>query len=132
MNEIMLGVLFGALVGSVASLAFTNSYYWGAFVLGLVILCGAAGGVCGRYVAGEASTRYVESYLITKATIESSLANEDLSGFERVQLVTAAADHNQELAEKKYSATKWYGAFMDDRLKDLEFIQLGGSDGRVE
>ena len=49
----------------------------------------------------ESEKVYVQKYLAQKQTIEISLAKEELSGFERAQLVTKATELNGEFAEKK-------------------------------
>ena len=82
------------------------------------------GGFCGKYVGAENSSKYVETYSVVKETVERALDSEELTGFERMELVNTATEHNRELADKKYTASKWYGSFMDERLKDLEYISL--------
>lgn len=76
------------------------------------------------YVEKEDSNSYVNSYAIKKATIEESLKNETLTGFERVELVKQATEINSDLAEKKYEITKWYGFYLNKEIKNLEYIDL--------
>ena len=68
---------------------------------------------------------YVEKYLAQKQTIEISLASEDLTGYERVQLVTKATELNGELAEKKARFDLWHFVVYDNTIYDnVEFINL--------
>ena len=68
---------------------------------------------------------YLQKYLIQKETIEMSLESENLSGFERVELVKQAAELNGELAEKKAYIKFWYSGVNDNTIYDnVEFINL--------
>lgn len=72
------------------------------------------------------SRQYVETYTAEKQTIEASLQNDGISGFERVELVRQAADANKELAGYKYDCEQWYGFNLDKRILELEPIDLAG------
>ena len=77
------------------------------------------------YIRVEMSRQWAVGYRAQKATIESSLQSDLLSGYERVALVQQAAECNQELAERQYKASRWYGF---DECKDvlsLEPIDIG-------
>ena len=115
------GATLGALVGLLAAICF---FVDGRLRIGLMVIVVLAvlGGAIGLYVECESSSKFVESYSVAKTTIESSLTAEDLSGFERMELVRNATELNQELAEAKYTASKWYGIATDDRVLDLEYI----------
>lgn len=68
------------------------------------------------YIRVEMSRQWAVGYLAQKATIESSLQSDLLSGYERVALVQQATECNQELAERQYKASQWYGF---DECKDI-------------
>lgn len=68
------------------------------------------------YIRVEMSRQWAVGYRAQKATIESSLQSELLSGYERVALVQQATECNQELAERQYKASQWYGF---DECKDV-------------
>lgn len=72
----------------------------------------------------EKTSQYAEQYLATKTTIESSVQNEKLSGFERVELVKQASEENAELARIQYKCKQWYGFDIDKRVLELEPIEL--------
>ena len=72
----------------------------------------------------EKTSQYAEQYLATKTTIESSVQNEKLSGFERVELVKQASEENAELARVQYKCKQWYGFDIDKRVLELEPIEL--------
>ncbi len=72
----------------------------------------------------EKTSQYAEQYLATKTTIESSVQNEKLSGFERVELVKQASEENAELARIQYKCKQWYGFDIDKRVLELEPIKL--------
>ena len=82
------------------------------------------------YVEKEDSNSYVNSYTIKKATIEESLKNETLTGFERVELVKQATEINSDLAEKKYEITKWYGFYLNKEIENLEYIDLNVGENK--
>lgn len=73
------------------------------------------------------SRRYVYEYIAKKETIEASLQNENLAGLERMRLVEQAAEANQELAGIQYDCQQWYGFFVDDRVLELEPIDISGN-----
>lgn len=68
------------------------------------------------YMRVEMSRQWAVGYRAQKETIESSLQSDLLSGYERVALVQQAAECNQELAERQYKASRWYGF---DECKDV-------------
>lgn len=69
---------------------------------------------------------YVEKYVVQKQTIETSLTNEQLTGLERVQLVSKATELNGEFAERKATFNLWYFVVFDNTIYDnIEFIKLG-------
>ena len=68
----------------------------------IVAGCLLIGGVFAGIGINDRSERiFVEKFKAQKYTIERSLENEDLSGLERIQLVTKAAELNGEFAERK-------------------------------
>lgn len=77
------------------------------------------------YMSVEMSRQWAVGYRAQKATIESSLQSDLLSGYERVALVQQAAERNQELAERQYKASRWYGFDECQDVLDLEPIDIG-------
>lgn len=74
---------------------------------------------------------YVQKYLAQKQTIEMSLASEELTGLERVQLVTKATELNGEFAEKKARFNLWHFVVYDNTIYDgVELIDLKGDSAR--
>ena len=76
------------------------------------------------YIRVEMSRQWAVGYRAQKATIESSLQSELLSGYERVALVQQATECNQELAERQYKASRWYGFDECQDVLDLEPIDI--------
>lgn len=76
------------------------------------------------YIRVEMSRQWAVGYRAQKATIESSLQSDLLSGYERVALVQQAAECNQELAERQYKASRWYGFDECQDVLDLEPIDI--------
>ena len=89
-----------------------------------MIVCVMIGSGIGFVIERESSSKYVDAYAIAKQTIESSLDSERLTGFERAELVNQATEYNRDLAEKKYTASRWYGFTSDKRILDLDYICL--------
>lgn len=77
------------------------------------------------YVRVEMSRQWAVGYRAQKATIESSLQSDLLSGYERVALVQQATECNQELAERQYKASQWYGFDECKDVLDLKPIDIG-------
>lgn len=77
------------------------------------------------YIRVEISRQWAVGYLAQKATIESSLQSDLLSGYERVALVQQATECNQELAERQYKASQWYGFDECKDILDLTPIDIG-------
>lgn len=74
---------------------------------------------------------YVQKYLAQKQTIEMSLESEELTGLERVQLVTKATELNGEFAEKKARFNLWHFVVYDNTIYDgVELIDLKGDSVR--
>lgn len=61
---------------------------------------------------------YIAKYESQKATIEYSLASDEITGMERVQLVTKAVEINGELAERKAKFERWHYCTFDSSLYD--------------
>lgn len=96
----------------------------------LVIIAFVLGGV---KIEKSMNGRYVDQYQAQKATIEASLQSDVLSGLERIQLVQQAAEANKELAGYQYDCRQWYGFAVDDRVLDLEPIDIsGGAENAVD
>ena len=77
------------------------------------------------YMRVEMSRQWAVGYRAQKETIESSLQSELLSGYERVALVQQATECNQELAERQYKASRWYGFDECEDVLDLKPINIG-------
>ena len=77
------------------------------------------------YIHVEMSRQWAVGYRAQKETIESSLQSELLSGYERVALVQQATECNQELAERQYKASQWYGFDECKDVLDLKPIDIG-------
>lgn len=77
------------------------------------------------YTRVEMSRQWAVGYLAQKATIESSLQSDLLSGYERVALVQQATECNAVLAKRQYKASQWYGFDECKDVLDLEPIDIG-------
>ena len=77
------------------------------------------------YMSVETSRQWAVGYRAQKATIESSLQSDLLSGYERVALVQQATECNQELAKRQYKASQWYGFDECKDILDLKPIDIG-------
>lgn len=148
----MVGLFFGILFGAVSAAAIfpimntklqrdiENYYYrksqlrtgisiivlsYGKRIVPILVLIASVYG--GIEFDKNQSRRYVYEYIAKKETIEASLQNENLAGLERMQLVEQAAKANQELAGIQYDCQQWYGFFIDDRVLELEPIDISGN-----
>lgn len=68
---------------------------------------------------------FVKKFLAQKETIERSFENDNLTGLERIQLVSKATDINGEMAERKARFELWYFVVFDNTIYDnVELIKL--------
>lgn len=77
------------------------------------------------YANRQSDLKWAAGFEAQKATIETSLKSDLLTGFERAQLVQQAAEANNELAQKQYYASRWYGFDSSDYVLTLEPVSLG-------
>lgn len=143
MGMAFLGICIGLFLGSIISLCLYVEFYNyicdhffkteerknmmrlnKIFVVALCLLITNAWSFGMVQMGKEKTSHYAEQYLATKTTIESSVKNENLSGFERVELVKQASEENAELARVQYKCKQWYGFDIDKRVLELEPIEL--------
>lgn len=67
-------------------------------------------------------TIWLNQYSIQKEVIESSISNNKLGGFERVELIRQANELNAELVKKQYECMRWYGFNINKKVLHLEPI----------
>lgn len=129
MTSIFLGGLLGVLIGLLIFLLYflftdfmsDKSEKVGASltIAGLVV-----GVLIGWNVDVHIHGSYIDQYTVAKTTIESSIHNDQLSGFEKIELVKQATEENKELAAKQYDARQWYGFTIPDEILELEPISI--------
>ena len=72
---------------------------------------------------------FVVTYEAQKATIEQSLESDQLTGFERAQIVNIATELNGELANRLYYFNLWHNVHYDNSIYDnVEPKNLGGNE----
>lgn len=77
----------------------------------------------------ESAREYRASFEAQKAVIEQSLELDSLSGLERIDLVTKAAELNGQMAARLVSSERWHVVFYDDTVYDgVELIKLDGGN----
>ena len=114
-----------AIQGNMISWAY--DYWFLTWLIALFISIGVWIGFIfiGIQINTNSEKAYLQKYLIQKETIEMSLENDNLSGFERVELVKQATELNGKLAEKKAYIKYWYSGVNDNTIYDnVEFINL--------
>jgi hypothetical protein len=100
---------------------------WWSWVIPLILaLCFWVGAIfIGMNINENDHNAYAQKYLIQKETIEMSLENDKLSGFERIELVKQAVELNGELAKRKRTIKHWNSGVLDNTIYDkIEFIKL--------
>lgn len=78
----------------------------------------------GINIERQESIKWCASYTAYKSTLETSMDSEYMSGLERIELASKAAQTNADLAARKYSCQQWYGFGYDKMILDLEPIEL--------
>lgn len=72
----------------------------------------------------------VEEFKTAKLVYEEALANDDLSGLERIEIVDKIVEDNKWLAKTKYNVKQWYCWFLPDEIVDgLEEIEVSKKNG---
>ena len=134
MKSLILGLLLGLLISlliiMIGSVIYDCCYERWQEITCLVIiisLClistiGITFGVC-SYNKFQ-NICYIEEYKVTKQTIEESVKNTDITGFERLQLVDTAIKENKELKQKQFDCQQWYGFLIDEGVLELEPISF--------
>lgn len=125
------GLVFLALFG-ICCLIYENycdydDSRWWTWIMPLILaICFWVGAIfIGMDINDNSHKAYAQKYLIQKATIEMSLENDKLSGFERIELVKQAVELNGELAERKRAIKHWNSGVLDKTIYDnIEFIKL--------
>ena len=107
--------------------SWTDRYWFLTWLIALIIGIGDWIGFTfiGVQLNTDSHKAYLQKYLIQKETIEMSLESDNLSGFERVELVKQASELNGELAERKTYIKYWYSGVSDNTIYDnIEFIKF--------
>jgi hypothetical protein len=124
----LVSALVGVIIGMIHAVAAKEEVYIAYWTASFAIIGLIGGTIGGQFGVVDSANRYIVQYEAAKQTIESSLQNENLSGFERIELVKQATKYNKELSGKQYDATRWYNFQYDDRIFDLEPINLEGGE----
>ena len=129
MVSIFLSGLVGVGVGLIGILVMVVfdlelSKYFKKLALTFVIVGCIVGMLVGYNVEVHRIGSYIDQYTVAKTTIESSIHNDQLSGFEKIELVKQATEENKELAAKQYDARQWYGFVIPDEILELEPISI--------
>lgn len=101
---------------------------WVTFIIvSVVVLISCVFGGIG--IDTEDEQYFVADYEAQKATIEQSLESDQLTGFERIELVNKATELNGKLAGRKYYFNLWHNVHYDNSIYDnVEPIDLGGTE----
>lgn len=122
-----IGLLVGTLLGLVVLLGHVIKEHvaWiiAAVVSGVIVWIGTTVMIISTDTNDERV--WVSNYLAQKQTIELSLDNPNLTGYERVALVTKASELNGELSKRKTEFNLWYNVHFDNTIYDgVELIDL--------
>ena len=137
MGSLILGLFLGLLLGGIVVFCTaaildvrydiereTEKKIW-RIVKGIVVVLMVLVAVLIIYISRQETAQYIHKYTAEKQMIESSLANDNLTGFERAELVKLAAEKNGALAGYQYKASQWYGFDIVDEILELKPIDLG-------
>jgi hypothetical protein len=96
---------------------------WVILIMAIAIWIGAVFIGIGIYT--EDDRLFIAKFEAQKQTIELSLDNENLSGFERVELVKQASELNGQMAERKAKLQVWhYVTYNKSAYDNIEPISL--------
>lgn len=123
MGSILLGAFLGLLIGMILfavcmivkmEVSFDKERIVNVIATVILIVSILTGGIVSGVCEKHAYESYVDEYSIAKETIENSVSNENLSGFEKAELVKQATEENKKLVKYQYTASKWYGFLITD------------------
>ena len=121
----IVGLCFFCIVMGI--LLFLDNDY--AFIISLIVsvVLWISSVFVGIGICSENERVFVQEYQVKKQTIEISLQNENLTGYERLQLVNSAVELNGELAKRKATFNLWHFVVYDNTIYDgIEPIDLTG------
>lgn len=130
----MSGVILGALCGFLVCLAawavvmIINESTTPKIKQHIFLIIFITSVVTGGYMEYEANNSAIANFISQKQSIEASLTDDRLTGFERAEIVKLASKLNGELSRMQYQATKWYGFTVDDRVLEIEPILVVEED----
>jgi hypothetical protein len=120
----VLGLVFGVVVMFIGVVVVTaTDHQWipliSSAICGLIVA-----GVC-ILVSRHSLKVQVEEFNTAKTVYEEALANDDLSGLERIEIVEKIVEENKWLAKTKYNVKQWYCWFLPDEIVDgVEEIEV--------
>lgn len=129
----ILWTVLGLLLGAAVMMAFIaiadNSYRYEKqwYVVGLItsVLVFIIATYTGCVSDIVYYNKEVNKFIVTKQTIEQSLSNGQIGGFERLDLVKQAIEENKNLESLKIDAKQWWYFYLDEsKIKDLEPISF--------
>lgn len=101
----------------------TKAFFITSLIVGVVLWISFVFVGIGIYT--ESERVFVQEYQAKKQTIELSLQNENLTGYERLQLVNSAVELNGELAKRKATFNLWHVVAYDNTIYDgIEPVDL--------
>lgn len=130
----MAGVILGALLGFLICLAawavvmIVNESTTPKIIYHILPIIFITSVVTNVYMEYEANNSAIANFISQKQSIEASLNDDRLTGFERAEIVKLASGLNGELSQMQYQATKWYGFAIDDKVLEIEPILVVEED----
>lgn len=130
----MAGVVLGALLGFLVCFAawavvmIINDFTAPKIIYHSIPIIFIASMVTGGCIEYEANNSAIANFISQKQSIETSLTDDRLTGFERAEIVKLASELNGELSQMQYQATKWYGFAIDDRILEVKPILVVEED----
>lgn len=130
----MSGVILGALLGFLVCLTawavviIISDFTEPKVIYHILPIIFIASMVTGGYMEYEANNSAIVNFISQKQSIEASLNDDRLTGFERAEIVKLASELNGELSQMQYQATKWYGFAIDDKVLEIEPILVVEED----
>ena len=120
----VLGLVFGVVAIFIGVVVIIETdHQWIPLIVSAI--CGLmAAGIC-ILVSRHSLKVQVEEFNSAKTVYEEALANDDLSGLERIEIVEKIVEENKWLAKTKYNVKQWYCWFLPDEIVDgLEEIKV--------
>lgn len=129
LQGILIGLLISLPIFAIVCVLIYENTYNEIISLGCAIIISLLfiliGEKIGIYLDQTEYEKQINTYIITKQTIEDTIQNKNISDLEKIELLKQVNEQNQKLEELKVEVRQWYNFYLDEsKIENLEPIKL--------